>query len=61
MAQFVEFRAQTMPQRALGPQFRKQLLGLRKNLIAVVCAAEQASPRTRYLLFSKQSDTSYLF
>jgi hypothetical protein len=60
LAQFVQFRAQTMPQRALGPKFVEQLLGFGKSLVRASSSAEQASPRTGNLLFSQQNNTSYI-
>ena len=47
-----------MAQGAFGPQFVEQLLGLDKHLFAAHRTAKKPSPRTRNLLFSKQSDTS---
>ena len=47
-----------MAQRALGTQFFEQLLGLGKEFIGEVGAAEERSPRSRNLLFSQQNHTS---
>jgi hypothetical protein len=58
LAQLIQFHAQAMSQRAFRPEFVEQLLGLAQCLVGALYAAKQTSPRTRYLLFSKQSNTS---
>ena len=49
-----------MAQRAFRPKFFEQLLGPCKYLFVALTTAKQASPGPRNLLFSKQSDTSWV-
>jgi hypothetical protein len=55
LSQLVQFGPQTMAQRTLGTQLVEQLLGLGKYFIGAIGTAEKRSPRSCYLLFSKQA------